>query len=131
MLPEMAANLIVRKLVALVFALTLAIGSAPAAVAATRIGDCGMVSTLMDMHAMDMRVSMSQDQQSMPMHDHQIPSKDLGSMCTTACGCAIGLPQIAYSPVLASRPAMPGWALQTKFASVFSRPDLPPPIAIL
>ena len=123
MLPAMA-NSIVRKLVALVFVLTLAVGGTPVAMAASRTSDCGMAS-------MDMQMSMSQDQHGTPLEDHRMPSKDMGSVCATTCGCALALPQTAYTPVLASRPAMPGWALQAEFASVFSRPDLPPPIAIL
>jgi hypothetical protein len=126
----MAENWITRKLAALVLALTLVVGGAPMAMAAPGMADCGMA-----MGTMDMQSSMAQDQNGMatprPMQDHQMPCKDMGGVCTATCGGAINLPDLHYSLTLASKPAVPGWALQTEFASVFSRPDLPPPIAVL
>jgi hypothetical protein len=126
MLSGMAANSIARKLVFLVLALTLLVGGAPLAVAATGMNDCGMATA-----AMDMQMSMSQSQHGVPMQDHKMPCKDMGGICAATCSGAISLSRVAYSPILTAKPAAPGWPLQADFASVISRPDLPPPIAIL
>jgi hypothetical protein len=126
----MVATFITRKLSALALALTLVFGGAPVVMAAPGMADCGMA-----MGTMDMQSSMAQDQNgmaaSMPMQKHQMPCKDIGGFCSATCSSAVSLPDHHYSQALASAPAEPGWALQTNFASVFSRPEIPPPIAIL
>jgi hypothetical protein len=117
---------IARKFFVLVLALTLAAGVAPMATARTAMDDCGMT-----MAAMDSAASLSQDQQTMPMEKQQAPFKDMGGCCTATCAGASGLPHVEYSPVLAIQPAVPGWSVQAELAGTRSRPELPPPIAIL
>jgi hypothetical protein len=127
MLSAMAGP-IARKLAAFVVALTLVVSGASAAMAATGMNDCGMT-----MSSMDMQASMSQDQHGMdmtaPMQKQHMPCKDIGGFCT-ATGGAVDLPQVGYSPVLAGRPAVSAWPAQAELASLHSRPDIPPPIAI-
>ena len=131
---DMSVNWISRKLAAFVLALGLLVGGAPVAMAGSGMDDCGMVMGFM---AMDMQSSMTQDQygmdmsKPMPVQKHQTPCKDMGGICTATCGSTVSLQHVGYLPVLASRPAEPGWASLTEFASVSSRPDIPPPIATL
>jgi len=129
MLSAMAQNPITRRLAVLVLALALIVSGAPVAMAATGMGDCGMA-----MGSMAMQESPSQDQHGMdmtaPMQKQQMPCKDMGGFCT-ATGGAIDLPQVGYSPVLAGKPAVSAWPVQAELASVRSRPDIPPPIAVL
>jgi hypothetical protein len=120
----MDANQIALKLVVLVLALALAVGAAPMAMAGTATIGC-------DMGSMDMQASMSQDQHGVPLQKQQTPAKDTDSCCTATCAGTVGFPQVAYSPMLASNPAVPGWSVQAGLASNRSRPELPPPIAIL
>jgi hypothetical protein len=126
----MVAYPIVRKLAAVVLALTLVVGGGSLAMAATGMTDCGMATD-----AMSMQSSMTQDQPGMamstPLQKQHMPCKDMGGICAATCSSAANLPHHSYSPVLASAPAVPGWSLQTEFASVFSRPDIPPPITTL
>ena len=121
---EMIVNPIARKLAVLVLAFTLTVAVAPVAMAGTAMIDCNTASV-------DMQTSMSQDQHGMPMQKQQRPNKDMDSCCAATCASAIGLPQAEYSPVLASTPAVPGWSVQAELANMRSRPELPPPIAIL
>jgi hypothetical protein len=124
MLFAMGANLIARKLVVLVLALAVAAGVAPMAMAGTAMTGC-------DMGSMLRQASLSADQHGMPMQKPQTPAKDTGNCCTAICADATGLPQIGYSPVLASKPVVPGWSVQAELANTRSRPELPPPIPIL
>jgi hypothetical protein len=126
MVSVMAANLIARKLVVFVLALILTAGVAPMAMAGTAAASCDMA-----MGSMDMQASLSQDQHGMPMQEQQMPFKDMGSCCTATCAGASGLSQVGYSPVLASKPAVPGWSVQAELTGIHSRPELPPPIATL
>jgi hypothetical protein len=120
----MGAN--AHKFVVLVLALALAVGIAPMAVAGTSMVGCDM-----SMASMDMPMSMSRDQHAMPMQKQQTPSKDKGDCCMATCSGAIGLPHVGYSPVLASKPVVSGWPVQAEWANTRSRPELPPPIALL
>jgi hypothetical protein len=126
----MVANPIARKLAALALALTLVVGGGSVAMATPGMTDCAMA-----MGAMNMQSSMTQEQPGMamstPLQKQQMPCKDMGGVCAATCNSAANLPHHQYSPVLASAVAVPGWALQTEFASVFSRPDIPPPITTL
>jgi hypothetical protein len=119
---EMILNPVARNLVVLVLALTLTVSVAPAAMAGTAMINCNMGS-------MDVQAISSPDQHGLPMQKQQMPVKDTGSCCTTAC--AGELPQVGYSPVLASMPAVPGWSVQAELVNTRSPPELPPPIAIL
>jgi hypothetical protein len=116
----MGAN--AHKFVVLVLALTLAVGIAPMAMAGTAMIGC-------DMGAMDMQPSQSPGQHGMPMQKQQTPSKDGGGCCTATCASA--LPQFGYSPMLATAPADSAWSVQAELANTRSRPELPPPIALL
>ena len=126
MLSEMATNLIAGRLAAFVVALTLIVSGAPIAIAATGMDDCGMV-----MGSMSMQASMSQDQHGKPMSDHQMPCKDMGGVCMATCSGGVSLPHIASLPCLSSRPAVLDWPVQGDLPGIPSRPDIPPPIAIL
>ena len=126
MLSEMAANPIIRKLAAFVVALTLIVSGTPMAIAATGIDDCGMA-----MSSMDMQSSVSQDQHGKPDSDHQMPCKDMGGVCMATCSGGVSLPHIVSLQAPSSKPAVVDWALPGALPGIPSRPDIPPPIAIL
>jgi hypothetical protein len=126
MLFAMDVNVIARKLATFLLALTLVVGVVPVATAGTAMADCGM-----SMASMGIQASMAPDHHGVPMHDQQMPCKDMGGLCMATCGSAVSLSQAGYSPLLASKPAMPGWPAQAELAGTRARPDIPPPITIL
>jgi len=121
----MAANPIAHKLVVFVLALALMVGITPVAVAGTAMNGCSIT-----MSAKDMSASMTQDRQRGPAQNDQAPFKDMGGCCAATCAGVVGISQLACSPVLASNPAAPGWAVQAELAGIRSRPEIPPPIGI-
>jgi hypothetical protein len=125
MLSAMVTNPIARRLAALVLVLTLIVGGAPMAMAAAGMDDCGMA-----MGSTAMQASMTQDQPGKPM-PHQMPCKDMGGICMATCSGGVSLPHIASLPALSSKPAVLDWAVQGELPGILSRPDIPPPIAIL
>ena len=131
MLSIMAINPLTRRLSALVLMLTLIVGGAPIAMATAKMDDCGMAMGSMAMDSMNMQSSVSKDQRGTPMSDHQMPCKDMGGVCVATCGGGASLPHIASLNVPSSKPARLEWAVQGDLPGIPSRPDIPPPIAIL